>query len=368
MVIVYGEKNEIQSFRTSFIFTPASTETYPSEEERRKKTQGLATSFTSSKTIDATFDTKGELKLMKQSEDFHYAEGDRKAQADNATLQNDTNVMDLDRNARISDASGSTAADHIQMQQSTGDFDAKGHVSTTRLPESNKSESVMLDKDEPTLGTADRVTSANRNHLIHYAGNAVVWQTSNRIQGDRVDIDRDKKTLVAEGKVTTWFEDKPKAEADGTPAAQPGQPAQPTFTIVKAPHMVYTDEDRLANYTGGVDFWRPTLTVKSVALKAYLNPEDSDADSRVNHAFGDGKVEIVQFVPADSRQRVGNSEHAEYYTEEGKIILTGGEPKLNDSKRGNTKGDKLTYFTDDNRLIIEGAPEKKAQSHLRKKS
>lgn len=375
MVILYGERNEIQSFRTTFISAPASTETYPSEEERAKKTQGLATAFTSSKTIDATFDTKGELKFMKQSDDFHYTDGDRKAQADNATLQNDTNVMDLDRNARISDASGSTAADHIQMQQSTGDFDAKGHVSTTRLPEANKSESAMLDKDEPTLGTADRVISANRNHLIHYIGNAVVWQTSNRIQADKIDIDRDKKTLVADGKVTTWFEDKPKADSDADgaekdAAAKPAQPPQPTFTIVKAPHMVYTDGDRLANYTGGVDFWRPTLTVKSAALKAYLNPEDSDSDSRVNHAFGDGKVEIVEFVPADNRQRVGNSEHAEYYTDEGKIVLTGGEPKLNDSKRGNTKGDKLTYFTDNNRLIIEGsgAPEKKAQSHLRKKS
>ena len=28
------------------------------------------------------------------------------------------------------------------------------------------------------------------------------------------------------------------------------------------------------------------------------------------------------------RQRVGNSEHAEYYTDEGKVILSGGEPKL----------------------------------------
>jgi hypothetical protein len=117
MVIVYGEKNEIQSFRTSFIFTPASTETYPSDEERKKKTQGLATAFTSSKIVDATFDDKGELKFMKQSEDFHYTEGDRKAQADNATLQNDTNVMDLDRNARISDASGTTAAEGISTRR-----------------------------------------------------------------------------------------------------------------------------------------------------------------------------------------------------------------------------------------------------------
>ena len=71
----------------------------------------------------------------------------------------------------------------------------------------------MLDKDEPTLGTADRVTSANRNHLIHYAGNAVVWQTSNRIQADRIDIDRDKKSIIADGQVITQFEDKPKPDA-----------------------------------------------------------------------------------------------------------------------------------------------------------
>jgi lipopolysaccharide export system protein LptA len=365
MVIDYGEKNQIQSFRTGFIFTPASTETYPSEEERVRKKQGLATAFTTSKLVDATFDEKGQLKLMHQSENFHYTEGDRKAQADNATLQNESNVMDLDRNARISDASGSTSAEHIQMQQATGDFDARGHAATTRLPESNKSESAMLDKDEPTLGTADHVMSANRNHLVHYMGNAVVWQTSNRVQADTIDIDRDKKSLVADGKVITWFQDKPKEDAD---APKPAQPAQPTFTIVKAPHMVYTDPDRLALYTGGVDFWRPTMTVKCATMKAYLNPQDSDADSRIHHAFGDGQVEIVQFVPVDRRQRVGNSEHAEYYTEEGKIILTGGEPKLNDSKRGNTAGEKLTYYTDNNRLEIEGAPEKKATSHLRKKT
>lgn len=365
MTINYGDKNEIQSFHTGFIFTPAATETYPSDEERAKKKQGLATAFTSSKTIDASFDEKGQLKFMKQSDNFQYTEGDRKAQADNATLQNDTNVMDLDRNARISDASGSTAADHIRMQQSTGDFDAQGHAVTTRLPESNKSESAMLDKDEPSLGTADHITSANRNHLIHYMGSAKVWQTSNRIEADTIDIDRDKKSLIADGKVVTWFQDKPKDDG-----GKPVQAAQPTFTIVKAPHMVYTDPERLAVYTGGVDFWRPTMTVKCASMKAFLNPQDSDADSRINHAFGDGKVEIVQFVPADHRQRVGNSEHAEYYTEEGKIVLTGGEPKLNDSKRGNTQGEKLTYYTDNNRLEIEGAPEaaKKAQSHLRKKT
>jgi lipopolysaccharide export system protein LptA len=361
MVVNYGLRNEVQSFHaTGATAQPASTETYPSDEDRRRKKPNLATAFTSSRTIDASFDDHGQLKQMKQNENFRYSEGDRKAQSDVATLENETNMMDLEKNARISDATGSTSADRILINQNTGDFDARGRVSTTHLPEPKKSESAMLDKDEPTLGTADHVTSANRNRLVHYNGNAVVWQTSNRIQGDRIDIDREKKSITADGRVVTQFEDKPKSDAPVDPKAQP------VFTIVKSPHMVYTDVDRLAHYTGGVDFWRPALTVKSATLRAYLNPDDSDADSRINRAFADDKVEIVQFAP--DRRRIGNSEHAEYYTEEGKVVLTGGEPKLDDTKRGNTRGDKLTWFTDDERLVVEGAPEHKGQSHIRKKT
>ena len=44
---------------------------------------------------------------------------------------------------------------------------------------------------------AERVTSADRNRVIHYAGNAVLWQSSNRIQADRIDVDRTKKMLTA---------------------------------------------------------------------------------------------------------------------------------------------------------------------------
>ena len=136
----------------------------------------LPVAYTSSKIIDATFDEKVEIKAMKQNGDFRYTEGVRKAQADYATLDQPKNVMDLENHSRISDDSGTTIADHIELQQSTGDFDARGHVSTTRLPDQKKTTSDMLDKDEATQGMADHVISAERNHLIHYIGNAVLWQ------------------------------------------------------------------------------------------------------------------------------------------------------------------------------------------------
>jgi lipopolysaccharide export system protein LptA len=366
MDIAYGAKNEIQSFHA----LNASTETQPTEEERKSKKPNLAVAYTNSKVIDATFDDKGDLKFMKQTGDFHYTEGVRKAQADLATLENEHNVMDLEAHARISDDTGSTAGDHIELQQATGDFDAKGHVATTRLPEINKNDkatgSTVLDESEPTQGLADRVTSADRNHVIHYVGHAVLWQSSNRVQADRIDIDRDKKTLVADGQVVSEFKDNDKDSGDETAVNKTKPvPPQPIFTIVKAEHMVYTDQDRQAVYTGGANFYRPTLTVKSATLRAFLNDNKSDQDSRLNHAFADGKVDVLDISPG--RRRIGNSEHAEYYADEGKIILSGGPPQLHDSVRGESTGDKLTYFTDDNRLLIDGTPKKQVKTHLKKK-
>ena len=92
----------------------------------------------------------------------------------------------------------------------------------------------------------------------------VLWQSSNRIQADRIDIDRDKKNLIADGQVVSEFKDNDKDDdAEGAPTVKAKPvPAQPIFTIVKAEHMVYTDQDRQAVYTGGANFWRPNLTVK----------------------------------------------------------------------------------------------------------
>ena len=276
-----------------------------------------------------------------------------------------------------------------------------GHVSTTRIPErpdknGKKKTSSMLDEEEPMQGTADLVDSSNHNKFVHYIGNAVVWQTANRIAADRIDIDREKKKLVADGQVVTQFLDSDKDSDDakgpdngsdkdkskpaviaaanivakpapGLPAlpAKPVPPKQPIFTVVRSQHMVYTDADRLAIYNGQVSFARPTLTVKSEYLKAFLNDNDSGEDSRINHAFSDGKVVIME--TSLDRQRVGSSEHAEYYTGEGKIILTGGAPRLDDPKKGNVEGQKLTYFTDDERLEVDGAKQTPVKSHLHRK-
>ena len=83
--------------------------------------------------------------------------------------------------------------------------------------------------------------------------------------------------------------------------------------------MVYTEESRLTHYTGGVQLNRPGLQVKGKELRAFL--AESGADSRLEKAFADGAVEI--FSTGKDRTRTGTGEHAEYYTDDQKVILRG---------------------------------------------
>jgi len=375
MDIVYGAQNQIQSFRC----VNARTRTEPTPEEAAKK---RPVSTTRSKNLAAEFEKNGQMKRMEQWDDFAYEEGERRAQASHAELDYANNLITLEKKARMSDASATTSADRIKLDQKSGDFAADGHVTSSRMPDKKTTTSEMLSGDEPIQALAEHMTSANHNRLIHYETRAVMWQGADRVQGDRIDLDRDKRTLAAKGGVITNMREKakPPEGSDGKPAAD----VAPIFTVVKADALLYTDQDRLAHYNGHVTLSRPNLRVKAGELRAFLTEskpkpaadapaekaadkaDDKTEDSRLEKAFADEKVEIVQ--TGIDRTRTGLGEHAEYYTTgEERILIRGGEPQFIDSLRGNTRGTELTYFVNDDRLLVTGGPGARTASRLLRK-
>jgi lipopolysaccharide export system protein LptA len=375
IAITYGPQNRIESFHAVNV----RTLTDPNADEKK---HNRAQSFTASKEMTARFNLKSsQLASMEQTGDFTYHEGDRQAKAAKASLDQDQNVIVLETGARMADATGSTTADRIRLDQKTGDFTAEGNVSSSRLPEKDqKKNSQMLSGDQPLQAQARKMENSDHNHKVHYEGAVTMWQGANRIQADVVDLDRNpnKRNLVADGHVITNLWEQPKDDdakadsPDGKSASQPDAKAAPksaakkaskkaaVLTVVEAQHLNYTDDNRLAIYTGGVLLNRPGMQVKSHELRAYL--ADSEADSRLEKAFAEGAVEIHQSSPG--RQRTGTGEHGEYYTDEQKVILRGGSPKMVDTKEGDTTGDELTYFADNDRLLVNGKP---AISHMKQK-
>lgn len=365
IAIAYGPKNQIQSFRSRAVTTRTEK---PKEKDAK---EAPAPELTWSNEIQATFQpNSSQIAKLEQQGNFRYQEGDRRAKADRAALDQANNRIDLIGSARVWDSTGSADADKIVMDQMSGDFNAEGNVTSTRMPDkSNNKDSQgggMLNEDEPLHARAAKMISTDNNLQIRYAGHAVLWQGANRLEADVVEIDRENSRLKAHGHVVSQLLDKAKDDSDSqkngkgdAPAKAATSPAATSqtvrvFTIVTAPELDYDDTQRIAHYKDGVTLERTNMKVKAREIRAFLRNDSHD--SSLDHAFADGAVEVVQNVPA--RARNGKSEHAEYYPDEDKVILEGGKPQFVDSIKGMTQGDKLTWFSSDDRLLVNGVPAK----------
>lgn len=354
----YAEENRIESMKALKVATKSIKPKRPGKKEESPQ------ALTWSEELLASFDPKtGEMRRIEQWEKFRYKEGEREATAHRAVLESTSDMITLDKSARAWDPTGSVSADLILLDQKTGSYTATGNVASTRLPDPKDQTkpapgTTMLARDQPMQAKAARMVSEDGNKRIVYEGSAVLWQAANRLQADRVEIDRNKRVLVANGSVVSQFLDNkanPKSGKQG-------------FTVVRSSALVYREAERLAHYTGGSRMIREGMDVKSSELRAWLSEDKPGApqrDSSLERAFADGDVEIFHVQP--DRTRRGLSDHAEYHVAEEKVILNAGNPQLHDSVKGVSRGKQITYFTGKEALQVEGAPTQPVFTRIKRK-
>jgi lipopolysaccharide export system protein LptA len=355
MEMDYGPDNQPEAFHARKAATITEPEGRPAGDKRPPDPPQR----TWSDELKAGFDSRGQMSRLEQWGDFRYEQGERKAKAEKATLEEARDLITLEKAARMWDSSGSTAANRIVLDQKSGDVSAEGDVVSTRAPDRKGQSSSMLSNDEPVNARAERMRATDHNQKIHYEGKAVAWQGANRIWGDTLDIDRTARRLHAHGGVRTQLLDRQKAA--GSSGAKP--PAASSFIHIEAPDLVYTEGDRLAHYTGGSHMTRPGLDVKASQIRAYLN--DSKSDSSLDRAYADGRVVILRTAP--DRTITATGETAEYVAREDKIVIEQGDPTLVDSVRGTTKGARLTYWTNLDKLLVNGAEKDPVRTMLKRR-
>ncbi|MBM3727895.1 MAG: LPS export ABC transporter periplasmic protein LptC [Acidobacteria bacterium] len=317
--------------------------------------------LTTSRDLTARFDPKtGQLARLEQTEDFRYEEGPRQARAANAVLDQAKEEITLAGASRVWDPTGATEAERIVLDQKNGGFAAFGKVRTTRQPDGKPGAGGgVVSAEEAMRARADTMTARDSNSRIRYEGNAVLWQGASRLEAHQVDIDRGTEQLTARGGVVSLVADAP----------QPGR--APGFTTVRAPEMTYAGKDRMIRYTGGATLLREGIDVQAREIRAYLAEENTEVNNElpsqsIEKAFADGAVEIVE--TRAGRERRGSSEHAEYYLTEGRVLLDGGSPEFHDPQRGVTRGRQLTWFANNDRLLVDGVENRPAVSTLIRKS
>jgi lipopolysaccharide export system protein LptA len=350
-LMTFDVRSRIESLRglapTQVLFRPPAT-----------APAGSATQETQANRLDAVFDVGTQtLREVRQSGDFQYREGERHASSDDAHYDAQAQTMLLLGHPQVWDTNSRVKCQQITIDMRTNTSTGEGHVQAAHLPSPAPGAPPAPTAQLPTNVLAERMVALRQSQTIHYEGHVRAWQGTDVVESSALDVYRAQKRVSSGSQVVTSFL-QPAAMVSEQGAA-PHTAGGPRPVTIRADFLDYLDQGRRARYVGNVRLKTESTTLLSDRLDVYFTPGDTVEGSEVDHAVADSHVIVTQ--PG----RVGSGDHAEYYAGPGKIVLTGGPPRLVDEKKGSTTGQRLTFFIHDDRLFVDGGDQSPSLSKHR---
>jgi lipopolysaccharide export system protein LptA len=340
-----------------------------------QSTPGQPEKVTTSQTLDATFDPSGNISGFVQQGDFKYKEGqpgskiDRSAWAQNAAYNSVTEILTLDGSPRVVEGGMTTTARQIRLNRRTGDAEALDDVKTTYNELEPQPNGAMLASSDPVHVTAANMVMDRSTMVARYTGQARLWQGGNIIEAPVIVFDRNKRSVTAEAasghKVSTVLIEQDK-KGGSTPIS------------ITADKFTYTDKQRRALFQGDVLMRGADNTVTANELAAFLKPREpgnktastkaasprnplpgAGGPSELDRAVAEGNVVLQQ------PNRRGTGQKLVYTADGQKFVLTGGSPTIFDAERGTVTGASLTFYSGDDRVLVEGSQKTRAVTNTR---
>jgi lipopolysaccharide export system protein LptA len=301
--------------------------------------------ISTSQQIDATFRTEGGIDALVQQGNFAYADGERQAHADRARYTPADQMLVLTGSPRITDKGLATTADTLRMNRATGDAVAEGNVKTTYSDLREQPNGALLAGASPIHVTA-RTMNAHRNAATAtYAGNVRLWQDANVVEAPNIDFDRDRRSVIARG----------NGRPVSTALVQVDKNGNVKPISITSARLTYTDDQRRAEFEGGVTARGADVTVTADHVDAFLAPHSQSLPTQSLKGQGQLDRLVAQGnVVVQEPGRKATGEQLTYTVADDKFVLSGGTPSIFDAERGKIRGDSLTFFRHDDRVLVEG--------------
>jgi lipopolysaccharide export system protein LptA len=274
--------------------------------------------------------------------------------ADKATYTPADQLLVLSGSPRAIDGGMTTTADGIRLNRQSGEAFADGNVKTTYSDLKPQPNGALLAASDPVHVTSLHMTSHQQPAVARYTGNVRLWQTGNVVRAPVIDFDQQNRTIVAHGDT---------AQSVSSLFVQQGKDGKPSPVDVTADKLTYVDAERRARYTGAVLVKSPTGTISSEQIDVYLKPADSvtaqsstpakavvpgtEGPSQIDHMVAIGKVIVTE----PNRRAAG--QRLVYTADDGKYFLTGKDASIFDAEHGQIWGDSLTFYSRDDRVLVE---------------
>jgi lipopolysaccharide export system protein LptA len=320
---------------------------------------GQPDKVSTSDTAVAQFTPEGDVSRVIQEGNFRFKEGQssknelggRTSFAERANYSPLDDSVTLQGNPRIVDGGMTVTADSIRLLRRSGEAFAVGNVKSTYSELKLQPNGALLATADPIHVTAHAMNALQSSGLAHYTGGARLWQGSNIVEGQTIDFDQKARTILALGDrtrpVSSVF-----LQVDGKGKA--------STMVVTAPKLNYADSERQAQYSGGVTAHGQDGVMTADHADVYLNAASASragGPSQLDHILANGHVLVQQ----QERRAEGNK--LLYTAATGNFVMTGGSPMLSDPVNGTVRGDSLTFYSHDDRVVVESNGSARTVTH-----
>ena len=211
-----------------------------------------------------------------------------------------------------------TFADRFSLDRRTGKISAFENV-----------RSVLW--QEGTVVTATRMEVEPDTGRVDYFGNPRILRNGTAITGRRMRVHGQAEQIIVE-------EDVESVLTDGT------QEDEKNYWIA-ADRLVYEHQQQVARYQGRVRTKTEDLVVEAPLVDVFFG---AGSAAVLREVVFQGRVAIQQ------RDRTAQGQRAVYYPSEEKVVITGNPARVVEPERGQSSGQKLTFYVHNNRMLVEG--------------
>lgn len=336
---IFGAQNEISELHgASGVRVERTTGARPAEKD-------------SAQTLVTKFGADGNWRTIDENGNVKFERGDKSGSATTAQLVSATNQLILGGSASVEDSSSHLQAAKIQLNQATNEIHASGSVvasfseqkGTSATSPATRSAQISADRmDGVSAGKSVTGDSSNIGHAV-FTGHARMWQGSNVLQAQTVELWQDVKRAEARGSVFGEFIEAPHRNTGGG-KQQPK--SAPVLWQVHARKVDYWSDTGKMEWSGGVDARSAEGTIQSQNVQMFFSHAENNQQT-LERAVGTGNVRIEQ------NGRTGTAERGEYVARNGKFVLSGGQPTLTDSSGNTTTGHELTFFLANDSILVD---------------
>ncbi len=308
-------------------------------------TQGEPDRVSTSQSIDITMAPVQGIETIVQQGNVAYTDGERQARADRARYTPADQILELTGSPRFIDQGLVTTARAIRMNRATGDASAEGNVKSTYSELHEQPTGALLASASPIHVTSRVMTARRTSAVATYTGDARIWQDTNVVEAPSLEFDRNHRSVIAQG----------NGRPVSTVLVQTDKQGNATPISITSSRLTYTDDQHRAKYEGGVKARGADATITADQLDAFLVPRNQGSQTQPSKGQGQlDRIVAAGNVVVQEPNRQANGDKLVYTATEDKFVLTGGTPSIFDAEHGKIRGDSLTFFRRDDRVLVEG--------------